>query len=295
MPTTHAATPGKRVALQKLNSRTSPLSPQAAASALTAQLIGRAAKLSHPTQLTSVVRLDLDLRQLQLPPIDRVTNLQLVPQLKALNLAFNAISRMEGFDALQQLVELNLAENSITEIENLTSLRGLQRLNLSGNQIQRLPPQVSELRQLQVLRLSRNRLEEVADLQHLAPLPLSHLRVDDNPWSNSSPGDAVPFALACVPSLDTINGCEVMPHERKDAALRYHRPQAPPSSSSSSLTPASTPVFASPKVRFDIDANDDDDGADKENATPRRPVHQQQHQQQTSISGSIALNLALCG
>jgi Leucine-rich repeat (LRR) protein len=76
------------------------------------------------------VRLDLDLRQLQLPPIDRVANMHLVPQLKALNLAFNKITRMEGFDALKQLVELNLAENGIVAMENLAALRGLQRLNL---------------------------------------------------------------------------------------------------------------------------------------------------------------------
>lgn len=218
---------------------------------LTAGLVSQIAGVSHHSQLSSIVRLDLDLRQHDLAPIKDITNLgALVPNVKLLNLAFNSISKMDGFDATKHLVELNLAENRIQTM-NLSSLRGLQRLNLSGNQIRRLPQSISELQQLSVLRLSRNLLEVVGDLRYLVPLQLlNHLRIDDNPFSDLE--KTVPFALFCVPSLDSINGCEVMPHERKDAVSRFQQ-----------LT--SAPTASNSKVRFDDD-NDDD----KENAPQRR-------------------------
>ena len=185
-------------------------------------LLLRISGLVHENQLCSVVRLDLDLRQQQLPPIQFLTNLQKTPNLKLLNLGHNVMTSIHGFEGLHHLVELNLAENKLCTLENLSSLCGLQRLNLSGNQLTRIPPEISHLVHLSVLRLSRNLLDVVNDLRYLQPLQqLCHLRIDDNPFSLLE--KTVPFALFCIPSLDSINGCDIMSNERKEAVIRFQQ------------------------------------------------------------------------
>ena len=106
----------------------------------------------------------------KLGKIRNIENMTLVPNLKQLNLSYNAIVRIDGLHPVRSLVELNLAENSITRIENLECLKMLERLNLSGNQISRIPASIGELKNLNNFRIARNRLDVVKDLQYLNPL-----------------------------------------------------------------------------------------------------------------------------
>ena len=172
--------------------------------------------------LNKVYRLDLDIRNQNLPPIRNITGLHHVFNLKVLSLSGNAISDLDGLSCLSHLVELNLSENNFRKLDNLEKhlSKSLVRLNLSGNQIQRIPATISTLTRLSVLRLAQNGLEVVSDLQHLKPLHrLRQLRLEDNPFSSIE--KTIPFALFCVPSLDIINGCEIMPNERRDASQRF--------------------------------------------------------------------------
>ena len=130
--------------------------------------------------LQSFVRLqvlDLHLKDglERLGKIRRIESMMLVPNLKQLNLSYNAIVRIEGLESLHSLVELNLAENGITKIENLECLKVLERLNLSGNQISRLPESISALKMLNNFRIARNQLDVVKDLYHLRSLGNSYI------------------------------------------------------------------------------------------------------------------------
>ena len=226
---TTMALPNKRLALQRIN-RTPPPSTKSEkekqvvcpSTKITTELLCHVARLAHENQLGSVVRLDLDLRPHQLPPIQFITHLDKTPNLKLLNLGYNSLPSVHGFEGLHHLVELNLAENNLRTLDNLSSLCGLQRLNLSGNQLTRIPQDISHLVNLSVLRLSRNLLDVVNDLRYLQPLQqLCHLRIDENPISRLD--NTVPFALFCISSLDSINGCDIMPNERKEAIIRFQQ------------------------------------------------------------------------
>lgn len=142
--------------------------------------------------LAHVSSLDLHLRDGKKGKIRRIENLSKLPNLLQLNLSFNALGRMEGLSSLRLLLELNLAENCLTRIEGIFHLRQLERLNLCGNQIERIPSSLSSLQALEALRLNRNSLCVLSDLQHLRSLPALHnLRIDSNPFPSPPAGDGI--------------------------------------------------------------------------------------------------------
>ena len=152
--------------------------------------------------------------------IRKIENMILVPNLRQLNLSYNAIAKIEGLDRLRNLTELNLAENTIRKIENLGSLQLLERLNLSGNQIQRIPESISALQRLTHLRIARNELDVVRDLRHLEPLGnLTKLRIDENPFSQFEHTNA--FAVFTIRSLTHLNGEEILQAQREEARNRF--------------------------------------------------------------------------
>jgi hypothetical protein len=134
-----------------------------------------------PNDFHEIHVLDLHLRD-EDGKIRKIENLSMVPNLRQLNLSYNAILKMEGFERLNYLVELNLAENSISKIENLESLRSLQKLNLSGNEIERIPENIQLLTRLTHFRIARNKLRKLDDIGHLTALNrLTNFRIDENP------------------------------------------------------------------------------------------------------------------
>jgi hypothetical protein len=164
--------------------------------------------------------LDLHLRDEKRGKIRRIENLLLVPNLRQLNLSYNAISKIEGLGRLHNIIELNLAENAIKTIENLDSLRALERLNLSGNQIQRIPESISVLQRLTNFRIARNELDVVGDLRYLGNLPnLVKLRIDENPFSGQA--NTLLFAIYCVQSLQFLDGSSVTAADRQEARNRF--------------------------------------------------------------------------
>ena len=147
---------------------------------LIAEVTGLSSYDFHKIQI-----LDLHLKDDHKGKIRKIENIgMLTPNITQLNLSYNVIVKMEGLSRLHHLVELNLAENAIRNIENIESLHALERLNLSGNQIQRIPESISSLQRLTHLRIARNELDIVQDLQHLNKcLNLAKLSIDENPIS----------------------------------------------------------------------------------------------------------------
>jgi hypothetical protein len=175
-----------------------------------------------PDQLRATTSLDLHLRDGSKGKICRVQGLTRLVALQQLNLSYNALHKLEGLEALKQLRELNLAENCISRIEGIFHLTRLERLNLSGNVIERVPSSVSALVSLHSLRLNRNKLSDLRDLDHLRPLPaLRNLRIDGNDFP-VPPGATGPPALALrryvlqkvLPKLEVLDNEEVTAAER---------------------------------------------------------------------------------
>jgi hypothetical protein len=212
------------------------------------------------SNLSRLQTLDLNLRDERRGKIRRIENLLVVPNLRHLNLSYNAITKIEGLGRLHNLIELNLAENDIRVIENLESLRALERLNLSGNQIRRIPEEIALLQRLTTLRIARNKLDTVEDLTHLGGMrSLTKLRIDENPFSAL---ETTPlFAIFCVSSLTHLDNIAITERDRQEAQdLFGHR-------SPVSARPAPTPPA-------------------RASSPPHVPPQQQQQQQQHSASGS---------
>lgn len=174
-----------------------------------------------PEDFTSLQELNLHLSD---DPQDRkirkIEHLSIVPNLRRLNLSYNAISKIEGLDRLVHLSELNLAENNISRIENLDYLKSLQKLNLSGNVIERIPATIRQLHQLNHLRITRNHLSHLEDIQHLAHLPyLTNLRIDENPLCDDPDYDL--YITYHVPTLLFLNGREISDEMREAARMKF--------------------------------------------------------------------------
>jgi centriolin len=212
-------------------------------------------------ELRDIQTLDLHLRNNE-GKIRRIDNLQLVPNLRQLNLSYNAITKIEGLDRLVHLVELNLAENSIKTIEGLNSLRFLQKLNLSGNLIERIPESFGNLIRLSHLRIARNRLSTLNDVKILSKLrKLTNLRIDENPLiksgfasSSSSNSSSRPhftsFLLFHLISINSLNGSEVSQEMRNKAIQDMLVWSSSSSSSSHSATLVSSSSIPSPDYYF---------------------------------------------
>ncbi|XP_034027385.1 leucine-rich repeat-containing protein 23 [Thalassophryne amazonica] len=105
----------------------------------------------------------LELRGNQLDTTDGIY----LPNLRRLYLAQNLIKRLEGLERLQHLTTLHLRDNQLVSLDGLSSnMKCMQYLNVRGNTISNqdaLRCLASVSRSLQVLVLSENPVEEMAD------------------------------------------------------------------------------------------------------------------------------------
>lgn len=200
---------------------------------ITPELIQQLSKIDNMNDLNKLTILDLHIKDGKKGKIRKIENMIYVPNLKQLNLSYNAITKIENLDRLRRLLELNLAENNIKTIENLDMLTSLTRLNLSGNQIERLPKSISQLRNLTNLRLARNKLYVVKDILYLKPIAnLSKLYINDNPFYSmnynknvekiTTNSDQVSlYTIFNVQSLLYLNGLEINRGVREEAASYF--------------------------------------------------------------------------
>ncbi|KJE93564.1 hypothetical protein CAOG_009765 [Capsaspora owczarzaki ATCC 30864] len=153
---------------------------------------------------------------------DRIEQLDALVNLRVLDLSYNLLARIEGLSRLANLRDLDLSHNNIERIENIESLGQLARLNLEHNNIRAISTSVRSLRNLKVLLLGSNRLENLGDLDVLSPLiNLAVLTLSGNPMA--VPLHARAYAIFTVRSLDTLDGVQVSSAEREQAAVQFER------------------------------------------------------------------------
>ena len=192
---------------------------------ITENLIRRRANCPRGN-LRDIAALDLHLQGRRAGKIRFIEHLDALTGLAELNLSYNIIAQIENLDRLVHLRDLNLAENNIRRIENLEGLSRLERLNLSGNKIARLPRSLRTLRRLAVLRVARNELVCLEDVDHLSTLKaLSNFSCHDNPMMETghpnAGGNARDYVVFALRSLDVLDGESVGPLDRGDADRRF--------------------------------------------------------------------------
>ncbi|KAK7412798.1 hypothetical protein VNO78_04433 [Psophocarpus tetragonolobus] len=146
-------------------------------------------------------------------------------------------SMVQGFDYLRLL---NLEDNRVDdwdEIMKLSQLRSLEKLYLNRNCLNSLfyPDNGGQhdsevtcynpFQNLRCLLLGSNNIGDLASVDSLNLFPnLVDVRLSDNPITDSRSGGVPRFVLiARLAKIQTLNGSEVTPRERKDSEIRYVR------------------------------------------------------------------------
>ena len=121
-------------------------------------------------QLTKLETLDLSFNQLKILPatIKRLT------QLRSLNLRANELNELvAGIESLKNLQVLDLSGNNLASFPSqILQLKNLESLDLSFNKsLKTIPPQISQLKQLNVLKLNNTAIpdSEKQKIQGLIP------------------------------------------------------------------------------------------------------------------------------
>ncbi|XP_022886291.1 tubulin-folding cofactor E isoform X2 [Olea europaea var. sylvestris] len=150
---------------------------------------------------------------------------------------------VQGFDFLRCL---NLEDNYIAdwaEILKLSQLKSLEQLFLNKNDLNRiwypdygtthkldngcesLDKNPMPFNTLQCLLLGGNKIEDLDSIDSLNSFPnLVDIRLSENPIADIGKGGVPRFVLiARLAKVETLNGSEVSPRERKDSEIRYVR------------------------------------------------------------------------
>lgn len=115
-----------------------------------------------------------------------ITGLNLVTNLRHLEMAHNNIKKIENLDWLLKLVYLDLSYNNITKIENLDKLTAIKFLSLSGNKISKIE-NLDANSQLNTFFINNNKIIDNNQIFYLKRF--KHLRVmgiSKNPGINVS-------------------------------------------------------------------------------------------------------------
>lgn len=180
-------------------------------------------------ELSLVTQLDLHLKEedgREVRKIRTIENLvELVPNVEILSLSYNAITTIQGLNGLSKLITLNLAENDIEvlDINALCHLSSLEKLNLSGNKIKRIPSDIYRLSLLTDLKLARNKLEVLKDLNHLVNLPfMVNLTAEDNDFYDETGRRVTPheyrmYVVFLLTTLQKLDGSAVTATQRNQA------------------------------------------------------------------------------
>nr|XP_009800788.1 PREDICTED: tubulin-folding cofactor E isoform X2 [Nicotiana sylvestris]XP_016455577.1 PREDICTED: tubulin-folding cofactor E isoform X3 [Nicotiana tabacum] len=142
-------------------------------------------------------------------------------------------------DSLPLVEELHLMGNKLREI----ALKRLEQLFLNNNCVGRIwypdhnsssePPNGHELlgesfrpfQNLRCLLVGGNKIEDLASIDSLNFFPnLLDIRLSENPIADPGKGGVPRFVLiARLAKVETLNGSQVSPRERKDSEIRYVR------------------------------------------------------------------------
>jgi protein TilB len=133
--------------------------------------------------------------------LEKLENLDLIPQVEILYLQNNQISKIENLTKLKSLKYLQLALNNISKIENLTALESLEKLDLTVNFVKN-PMDVLEL----------------VGLEHLRELYLT-----GNPCSQVK--GYRKYVITVLPQLKILDSKEITTSERIEARQEFNEIQ----------------------------------------------------------------------
>jgi hypothetical protein len=155
--------------------------------------------------------------------IKLLENLSLLPNLRSLNLAGNALASIVplGEPSAPALTALDVSRNRLTSLDGLQRLGGsLERLDATGNEIARLPPWLGRMGRLQDAQLAHNCIARLEDVRSLRPLVhLYRLGLQRNPCAELP--QARSYIVHCCPSLQQLDDKDVLLDELQDAAARF--------------------------------------------------------------------------
>lgn len=111
----------------------------------------------------------LNMRKCRIEDISEIEGLNLLKDLKRLDLSYNQISEIKGLEDLENLEFLGLINNRISEIKGLEKLKNLITLFLQDNQITEIKG-LEKLKNLENLALANNKISEIKGLKTLHKL-----------------------------------------------------------------------------------------------------------------------------
>ena len=168
------------------------------------------------------------------------------PRLEVLQLGANQVGSLRGLQVagLKSLKTLFLHDNTLSRIDGLMKLPNLQELILDGNRIKYIDQislqHVKNLREMRiddnglrslqhvctsvdiaVLHAANNRISDIVDLDHLAPLKdsLTELNLSGNPVARK--GVYRSYTVMRFPMLTMLDGRPVTSEERCQAEAQY--------------------------------------------------------------------------
>uniref|UniRef100_A0AC34F4C7 Protein phosphatase 1 regulatory subunit 7 n=1 Tax=Panagrolaimus sp. ES5 TaxID=591445 RepID=A0AC34F4C7_9BILA len=127
--------------------------------------------------------------------IKKIENLDLLVNLKYLDLSYNRIEKMENLDGLEKLEKLYVCRNKISKIEGLENLKNLKVLEFGDNRIERIE-NLESLINLEELHLGANQIKIIENLECLS----STLKLLDLPAN----------AITKIKGLETLKNLETL-------------------------------------------------------------------------------------
>ena len=128
---------------------------------ITLNLIAKHGNVDDIKEISKITELDLSFDSNDEHQIIKLENLDKCQLLKRLIVNRQALNRMNGIEKLNNLIQLDLSGNNIQKIECIKHLKLLQKLDLSFNSIINISPSISYLSQLNTLKLSNNKIQNV--------------------------------------------------------------------------------------------------------------------------------------
>ncbi|KAL4502457.1 hypothetical protein ABPG72_012044 [Tetrahymena utriculariae] len=178
-------------------------------------------QVTNQSDFSQIKALNFHIRLNNNSKIQRLEGLDDLVNLQELNLSYNSIQKIENLARLQNLRELNLAENNLSRLEGLEVLKNLENINLNGNSIVELPVDIlKNLQKLRVLKLTRNKVKELGQVQNLSVLSsLESLSISENPFCKSITYQE--FCIYTMTGLKVLDSKKVDEDQRKNALFLF--------------------------------------------------------------------------
>jgi hypothetical protein len=117
---------------------------------------------------------------------------------------------------------LDISQNRVHSLEPLGRLTALEELHAADNSVRKIPQGFARLGALRVLQLAGNQIGKLAELEALRACGnLTRFNIERNPAADIA--HARPYLVFHLPSVDLLDGEEVLECEREAARVRFEQ------------------------------------------------------------------------